>query len=188
MAGTPTEFEPVPPEVMARPTVRLRRPVRRRAPVLVAATVTTLWAALVSYLPVVALVGLLTGAWGSAFRFGTGFWLLGHGVPVTVGEERLALVPLALSVLAGWRVNRAGVHTARAIGARDPLRALLAAGAVALVYAGLGALGANLVKPLVAPVAAALWLGGFALVLGGIGALAESRVLGRVAGRLPPLV
>jgi hypothetical protein len=156
--------------------------------VLLAAIVTTLWAALVSYVPVVVLVGLLTGAWTGAVRYGTGFWLLGHGVPLTLGGQRLALVPLALSVLAGWRVNRAGVHTARAIGARGPARALLAAGTVALVYAGLGALCAKLVKPMAAPTEASLRLGGFALVLAGIGALAESGVLGRVAGRLLPLV
>src|SRR6266536_696666 len=145
------------PEV-TRPAVP-RLPVRRRAPVLLAATVTTVWAALVSYLPVLILAGLVT-SWRSAFRFGTAGWLLGHGVP---------LVPLALSVLAGWRVNRAGVHTARAIRARTPIQAVLAAGSVALVYAGLGALCANLVKPLATPVGAGLWFGGFALVLAGIG-------------------
>src|SRR5438128_1201110 len=125
MAGTtPTEFEPVPPDVAARPTVKLPRqrgrPSRRRAPVLLAATVTTLWAALISYVPVLALVVLLAGGgpWAGAFRFGTGFWLLGHGVQLTFAEGRVGLVPLALSVLAAWRISRAGVHTARAIGAR----------------------------------------------------------------------
>jgi hypothetical protein len=155
--------------------------------VLLAATVTTVWAALVSYLPVLVLVGLVT-SWGSAVRFGTAGWLLGHGVPLAIGDGRVELAPLALSVLAGWRVNRAGVHTARAIRARTPTRAILAAGSVALVYAGLGALAANLVKPLATPVEASLRLGGFALVFAGIGALAESRLLARLAERLPLLV
>jgi len=173
------------PEV-TRPAVP-RPPVRRRAPVLLAATVTTVWAALVSYLPVLILAGLVT-SWRSAFRFGTAGWLLGHGVPLAVGDERVGLVPLALSVLAGWRVNRAGVHTARAIRARTPIQAVLAAGSVALVYAGLGALCANLVKPLATPVGAGLWFGGFAVVLAGIGAVGESGLLERLAGRLPLLV
>src|SRR5437870_5582911 len=120
MAGTPTEFEPVPPDVAARPTVRLPRqrgrPVRRRAPVALAAAVTAGWAAIVSYVPVLALVGLLSAVTGGAsvggvFRFGTAAWLLAHGVALTSGAGRYGLVPLALSVLAAWRVGRAGVHT-----------------------------------------------------------------------------
>jgi uncharacterized protein DUF6350 len=195
MAGTPTEFEPVPPEVAARPTVKLPRqrrgePPRRRAPVWLAATITTVWAALVSYVPVLVLVGLLTQVRGGPsvverFRFGTAFWLLAHGVPLSVGGDRLTLVPLAVSVLAGWRISRAGVHTARAIGARTVGRAALAAGTVAAAYAGLGALAANLVKPLASPLSSGVRLGGFGLVLAGIGAALESRLLRRLARRLP---
>jgi len=185
----PTEFEPVSAEVAARPTVRLprqRRPVRRRAPLALAATVTTVWAALVSYLPVVALVGLVTGH--LQISGGTGAWLLAHGTPLSTGAGRVALVPLGVSVLAAWRVGRAGVHTGRAIGARSPGRALLAGLAVAVVYAGLGALAATLTRGLVTPVRAGLTLGGFALVCAGLGALAGGRVLRRVAKRLPPVV
>src|SRR5947209_10697375 len=151
MAGsTPTEFEPVPPEVAARPTVVLPRQrrgsrSRRRAPLWLAAAVTTGWGALVSYVPVVLLVGLVTQVSAGPslldrLRIGTAFWLLGHGVPLSVGGDRLTMVPLAVSVLAGWRVSRAGVHTARAVGARTAGRALLAAFAVAVAYAALGAL------------------------------------------------
>src|SRR5256885_12435052 len=110
MAGTPTEFEPVPPEVAARPTVKLPRqrpgsPARRRAPVWVAASVTTVWAALVSYVPVVLVVGLLTQVGGGPslvdrLRFGTGLWLLGHGVPMTIGGGPGKLGTLPASRLA----------------------------------------------------------------------------------------
>src|SRR2546423_9083673 len=70
MAGPPTEFEPVPPDVAAHPTVKLprqrTRPTRRRAPVWLAAAVTTVWAAAVSYLPVLGLVMLLGQVSGGA--------------------------------------------------------------------------------------------------------------------------
>src|SRR5205814_5334216 len=128
-----------------------------------------------SYVPVLVLV-LLGGQVGGGepmavrLRFGTAFWLLGHGVPLSLGGNRLALVPLGVSVLAGWRVSQAGVHTARAIGARTAGRALLAAFAVAVVYAGRGALAANLVRPLAVPVESALRVGVFGLVLAGLGA------------------
>ena len=190
MAGTPTEFEPVPPEVAARPTVRLprqrERPVRRRAPLALAATVTTTWAALVSYIPVVTLVGLLTGH--LEIPGGTGAWLLAHGAPLSTAAGRFGLVPLGVSVLAAWRVGRAGVHTGRAIGARTPGRCALAAVSVAVVYAALGALAGALTQGLVSPVRGGLTLGGFALVCAGLGALAGGRVLRRAARRLPPLV
>src|SRR5437016_5955258 len=112
MAGIPTEYEPVPPDVAAQPTVKLSRqrrgsPVRRGAPVWLVATVTAVWAAAVSYVPVLVLV-LLGGQVGGGepmavrLRFGTAFWLLGHGVPLSLGGNRLALVPLGVSVLAGW--------------------------------------------------------------------------------------
>jgi hypothetical protein len=148
------------------------------------------WAALVSYVPVLVLVGLLTQVGGGPsvhdrFRFGTAVWLLGHGVPLRLGGDRITLVPLAVSLLAAWRVGRAGVHTARAIGARSLGRALLAAVSVAAVYAGLGALTANLVKPLATPLDGAVRLGGFGLVLAGIGAAVESRTLRRLARRTP---
>ena len=156
---------------------------RRRAPVLLAATVTTTWAALVSYIPVVAVVGLVTGH--LEIPGGTGAWLLAHGVPLSTNAGRFGLVPLGLSVLAAWRVGRAGVHTSRAIGARRLAPAGLAAGAVAVIYGLLGALAAVLTRGLAEPLPAGLTLAGFGLAFAGIGALAESRVLRRAARRLP---
>ena len=69
-------------------------------------------------------------------------------MPLHTATGPLGLAPLALTVLALWRLTRAGVHVSRAIGARDtrsPRRALLAAVAVGIAYALLGALAAVLV-------------------------------------------
>jgi hypothetical protein len=195
MAGTPTEFEPVagfepvPPDAAARPTVRPpRQPgrrARRRAPVLLTATVTASWAAIVSYVPVLVLVGLLLRADATTFRLGTGTWLLAHGVPIATDAGPVGLIPLGLTALAGWRVARAGVHTCRAIGARTLRRAALATIAVSAVYGGLGALAAGLAGQPAAPTRAGLTLGGFALLLSGLGAAVESRLARRVVRRLP---
>lgn len=174
-----------------------RRPVRRRrAPVLVAAAVTTGWAAAVSYLSVVAVVGLAVLVGGGAtvpvvLRFGTAGWLLAHGVPLGTSAGPLGLVPLAVSALAAWRVVRAGVHTARAIGARQrgPLRlAIVAATMVGLVYGVFGAVAAAAAHNdalAISPVRAGLTCGGFALVAALAGAVVESRIAADRWNRLP---
>ncbi|MGW3893411.1 cell division protein PerM [Micromonospora chokoriensis] len=126
---------------------------RGRAPLPVAAGVAAGWAALTSYLPVAIVLGLVQLGTDSTTLAGTlrtalAGWLLGHGVPLHTDSGPLGLAPLALTVLALWRLSRAGVHVSRAIGARDtrsPRRALLAAGAVGIAYALLGALAAVLV-------------------------------------------
>src|SRR6266545_4661837 len=166
MAGTPTT---------ERAVRTAKAPGRRRAPLALAAIVTTTWAALVSYVPVVAAVALFAGR--PQLSIGTGGWLLAHGVPLSTSAGRFGLIPLGLSVLAAWRVGRAGVHTSRAIGARTPGRVALAVGAVAVVTRGL-----------VAPARAGLTLAGFAVVCAGLGALSESRLLRRAARRLPPVL
>ncbi|MET8203775.1 cell division protein PerM [Micromonospora taraxaci] len=127
---------------------------RGRAPLPVAAGVAAGWAALTSYLPVAIVLGLVQLGTDSTTLAGTlrtalAGWLLGHGVPLHTDSGPLGLAPLALTVLALWRLSRAGVHVSRAIGARDtrsPRRALLAAGAVGIAYALLGALAAVLVS------------------------------------------
>ncbi len=53
-----------------------------------------------------------------AARAGAAGWLLGHGVPLVMATGPLGLAPLAVTVLAVWRLVRAGVHASRAIGAR----------------------------------------------------------------------
>jgi hypothetical protein len=194
-------FEPVPPDVAARPTVALprRRPLpRRRAPVALAAVVTTAWAAIVSYASVIAVVALVAAVSGGAsvgavFRFGTGAWLLGHGVPLSTGAGPVTLVPLALPMLAAWRVARAGVHTTRAIGGRrtGAFRLVgVAAVGVALVYGLLGAAaaaGINGPGLSTSPLRAGLTLGVFGLLAAAWGGLAESGLLAAAARRMPAL-
>src|SRR5882757_9586505 len=99
MVGTPEDMATRTP-LSRQPTVRLaarrgstrpgrpNRRVRRRAPVLGAAAVTTVWASVVSYAPVLALVALVTTVGGGGapvrviLRLGTAGWLLAHGVPL----------------------------------------------------------------------------------------------------------
>jgi hypothetical protein len=99
-----------------------------------------------------------------------------------------------VSALAAWRVNRAGVHTARAIGARrtGPVRgAGLAAASVALAYGLLGAAAAAVGggrEWSASPGVAGLACGGFALVAAASGAAAESGAAARLWRRLPHAV
>jgi hypothetical protein len=121
-----------------------------RAPLIVAAAFATVWAALLSYLPVAVVLGLarsFEGAGGvlGAARVGAGAWLLGHGVPLGTTVGPVSLAPLLLTLLAGWRLNRAGVHVTRAIGARNTgsaRAAVLVAVTIGVCYGGLGALAA----------------------------------------------
>jgi uncharacterized protein DUF6350 len=136
-----------------RETVKLpdrRRPPRRtrRAPLPVAAAFATGWAALLSYLPVAAVIGLArtlegAGGLGGAAHAGAAGWLLGHGVPIGTSIGSLGLAPLLLTLLIVWRLNRAGLHVTRAIGARRSASigsALGVAFAIALTYSLLGSL------------------------------------------------
>ena len=175
-----------PDELGRRETVRVpaqRAAVDRagRAPLVVAAGFAAVWAALVSYVPVAAVIGLArtlegAGGLGGAARAGLAGWLLGHGVPIGTSIGTLRLAPLLLTVLALARLDRAGVHVTRAIGARrggSRKAAVLVAGTVGLWYALLGALAAAVVDGpgtgVSAPHAAANFL-----VLGALGALAGS--------------
>src|SRR5207247_1412135 len=95
----------------------------------------------------------------------------------------------------GFRGSVAGRYGAglrsrspRAVGAGTPARAGLAAIAVAVGYAVVGALAATAVGGLATPVGAGLTLGGFALCFAGIGAAVESRLARKAAGHLPLLV
>nr|WP_221376770.1 DUF6350 family protein [Actinoplanes polyasparticus] len=137
-----------------RETVRLptqRRPPQRpqsRAPLPVAAAFATLWAALLSYVPVAAVVGLArtlegSGGLAGAAHAGLAGWMLGHGVSIGTSIGALGLAPLLLSMLIVWRLNRAGLHVTRAVGARrtgSTSRALSVAFAIALTYSLLGSI------------------------------------------------
>ncbi|MEU4554890.1 cell division protein PerM [Micromonospora violae] len=153
--GVSADDRPVDRAAPARrvPAPRAGGSPRGRAPLPVAAGVAACWAALTSYLPVAIVLGLVQLGTDSTTLTGTlrtalAGWLLGHRVPIQTESGPLGLAPLALTVLALWRLTRAGVHVSRAIGARDthsPRRALLAAGAVGIAYALLGVLAAVLV-------------------------------------------
>ncbi len=175
-------------------------PLPRRAPVALAAAVTTSWAALVSLTPVLALVALAAFSGGEGpgpaalLRIGLAGWLLAHGVPLDTDLGPIGLAPLAISVLAGWRVLRAGVHTARAIGARrrrSVWLAVLAAFGVGVVYGLLGAGAAELAAApgLRVPVLrAGVTLGAFGLLAALAGALRESGGYATLARRTPPVL
>lgn len=186
-----------------RETVKLpgqRRPPPRsrgRAPLPVAAAFATCWAALVSYVPVAAVIGLARtiegqGGLGGAAHAGLAGWLLGHGVPIGTSIGPLGLAPLLLTLLAGWRLNRAGLHVTRAIGARrsgSPRAALLVAGMIGISYAVLGALAALLVdgrgtEVSATRVAVNFFLAGLAFSL--IGSLRGTDALVVIARRIPP--
>ncbi|AGZ39309.1 cell division protein PerM [Actinoplanes friuliensis] len=184
------------------PTVKLpgqRRPVdsRGRAPLPVAAAFATFWAAFVAYVPVAAVVGLARtlegqGGLGGAAHAGLAGWLLGHGVPIGTSIGPVGVAPLLLTLLAGWRLNRAGLHVTRAIGARrsgSPRVALLVAGTIGVAYAILGLLAALVVDGRgtdVSPTRAALnfFLAGLAFSL--IGSLRGTEALVVVARRISP--
>jgi len=119
----------------------------KAAPVLLAAVVTTTWAAVLTFAPVLLVVTLVwlidgQGAAGAAVRFAAAGWLLGHGVPLGTGAGPVGLTPLLVTAFAAWRVMRAGAHTARAVvrRRRPSMRvAALVGVCVGGVYGGLGA-------------------------------------------------
>ncbi len=170
----------------------------RGAPLVVAASVAAAWAALISFLPL-ALVSLAGGfsadrSLAAAARFAAAGWLLGHGVPVEIGADRVTLIPLAVTLLAAWRVSRAGVHASRAVGGhrdRRVRRAAMAAGAVALAYGCLGGLVATAAAgPTLglSPLAATVHCGLFGFVFAGIAAMRHSRAGRGLIRRAPPVV
>ncbi|GAA4688851.1 cell division protein PerM [Phytohabitans rumicis] len=188
-----------------RPTVRLprQRPggtrKQRRAPLPVAAAVATVWAAVLSYLPVAVVMSLTrladdAGSLPGAARVGLAGWLLGHGVPLDTPAGPIGLAPLALGVFAAWRVSRAGVHVARAIGARhhgSPAQALAVAGTVGIGYGVLGLLGAVILNTgdvSASPLRAGLTFAAFGAVAALVGALRTTAALRVLARRIPAVL
>jgi hypothetical protein len=197
----PADRATVPIDPGARATVRLPRqrrpPRRRRAPLPVAAAFATCWAALVAYVPVAAVIGLARtiegqGGLGGAAHAGLAGWLLGHGVPIGTSIGPLGLAPLLLTLLAGWRLNRAGLHVTRAIGARrsgSPGAAARVAIAIGIGYAILGALAALAVDGRGTEVStgrAAINFFVAGLTFSLIGALRGTDALVVIARRIPP--
>lgn len=184
---------PTDEELAVMPTVRIpwqhpatRRPVGPSAPLVVAALVNTLWATFICVAVMIALVelGRITlgqGPTGAEIPVALAGWLLAMGVPIKASIGQIALAPLTVSLLAVWRLNRAGVHTARGIGARDSgsvSKALVAAAAVGVVYGVLGLATALVIsKP---AMALAPWRAGLQLLV--IGTLAALIGTLRIAG------
>jgi len=172
---------------------------RGRPPLVVAAAFATLWAALLSYVPVAAVIGLArtlegSGGLAGAAHAGLAGWLLGHGVPIGTSIGPLALAPLLLTLLATWRLNRAGVHVTRAIGARhsgSPGAALRVSGSIGIAYAILGWLAAVTVDGPGTDVSAAhAALNFFLLGLLGslVGSVRSTDGLVVLARRIPPVL
>jgi hypothetical protein len=193
-----------------RPTIRLaiRRwygespkaaPVRH-APLSLAATVNALWAAVWSLVPMVFIAAAVTLAGPQrppvlqVVRYGLAAWLLGHGVPLRVAGQPIALIPLAVAALAAWRCVRAGRNTVRALRlrrARSVRPAVVIAVSVAIPYGLLGIAAAALARSRaldVAPIRAGATLGVFALVTAFLGAWPDSGFARRFRARVPYVV
>lgn len=185
------------PRSAAGPRDTRRKSGARGAPLPLAAAVTTTWAALVSFIPTMVVVGFAyavdsTGnPIAAVLRLGLAGWLLSHGVPIRTDLGQIGLIPLTITALAMWRVARAGVHTARAIGARrsgSNWLTLAAGVGVGVAYGAIGAVTAvcaQLPGMSVSVVRAALTLAVFGLVAGLAGAATESGALRRLARWLP---
>lgn len=122
---------------------------------MVAALVNAVWAAIVSVVPMLGTLALVTligpdrPPVQQTVRYSVATWLLAHGIPLTVAGAPFALVPLALTGLAGWRLFRAGRNTARTFHparTRSPRPAILAAISVGVVYGLLGAAAAIFIR------------------------------------------
>ena len=172
---------------------RTATPSRPGAPLLVAALVNTVWAALiclvaVTLVVVLGRVSLGQRPTGVEALVALGGWLLAHGVPMKSGPIEISLAPLTITILAVWRLNRAGVHTSRGIGARDngSLKAALSVAAAVGVIYGLLGLGAALIVD--RPAISVVWwraglhlavIGALAALLGSIRTTGALRVIAR---------
>ncbi|WP_155374171.1 cell division protein PerM [Catellatospora vulcania] len=202
----PLPREPLDDEIATMETVLLPRgrPAGmlrpRGAPLPVAALVNTGWAALVVLAPLLVLTLAARAAegavdWGLSLRLVLAGWLLGHGVPITVAVNgqlgTMELAPLALTAFALWRVNRAGVHITRAMGAQGSgsiRHAVQGTLAVGLVYGCFGLAAAVLADGpglFVTPWRAALHFTVLGSVAGALGVLRSGGVLRRLARRTP---
>ena len=125
------------PRPSSCPASAARRTAPAGRPLLVAAGFATLWAALLSYLPVAAVIGLartLEGAGGLGGAPRTPGWPAGCSGTAYRWAPRSARWRsrrCCSPCWPCWRLNRAGLHVTRAIGARrsgSPRDALLVAG------------------------------------------------------------
>lgn len=197
--------QPSEEELAAQLTVRIpwqhpvRPAARPHAPLAVAVAVGTGLAALISFaaVAVVVVLGLVTVGkkpdGGAALAAAAG-WLLAHGVPLRTPNIYIGLAPLSITLLALWRLNRAGIHATRGIGARGSgsvRHSLIVAVSIGGGYALIGALAAWLVdRPglAVSPLRAGLHLFICGAVAGLVGALRATGAVRTIARVTPQIV
>jgi Family of unknown function (DUF6350) len=198
-----------PRDISNRPTVRLPaqrrsrppdRPGRKGAPLVVAGVVNALWAAILTFVPLLAItagvtaIGAARPAFFDTLRYGLAAWLLSYGVPLQLAGYPIAIVPLLVTGFAWWRIVRAGRNTVRAVRGRGRGSWRVTGGAclaIAAPYAVLGfgcAVLTNGSGISASPARAALTLALFAALAGGLGAGAATGSTRRMWWRLPPLV
>ncbi|WBQ04217.1 cell division protein PerM [Kribbella sp. CA-293567] len=139
----------------------------------------------------VAVIGWLAAAFGGAsgaVRAGATVWLVAHKAGATLGDARLTLAPLGLTLFFAWCLYRGGRFTARVSGADETKDLAVAAGVLAGTY-GLGALIIALLASdgavKVSPVTAFLGAATLALIAGTAGILVESGAAEDIADATP---
>jgi hypothetical protein len=139
-------------------------------------------------LVVVAWLGGNGGAMTSALRVGVDGWLLGHGSRLQTAGATIEVVPLGLTMIAGWLALRGGRWAARATELTRTVDAVIIGVTVAGAYASVICLAAvaasdpgadpTLVRPLLITVAVTS-------VAAGLGAVRQADDLDRVVERIP---
>lgn len=140
----------------------------------------------------VAVVGWLAAAFGGAagaVRAGATVWLVAHKAGATLGDARLSVAPLGLTLFLAWCLYRGGRFTARVSGADQTKDLATASGVLAVTY-GLGALIIALLTSdgavKISPATAFLGAATLALVAGTAGILVESGAARDIADATPP--
>ncbi len=139
----------------------------------------------------VAVIGWLAAAFGGAsgaVRAGATVWLVAHKASATVGDARLTIAPLGLTLFLAWCLYRSGRFTARVSGADETKDLAMASGVLALTY-GLGALVIALLTSdgavKISPVTAFLGAATLAAIAGTAGVLVESGAAADIADATP---
>jgi hypothetical protein len=139
----------------------------------------------------VAVVGWLAQAFGGAsgaVRAGATVWLVAHKSGATLGDARLSVAPLGLTLFLAWCLYRGGRFTARVSGADQTKDLALASGVLAVTY-GLGALVIALLTSdgtvKISPATAFLGAATLAIIAGTAGVLVESGAARDIADATP---
>jgi hypothetical protein len=139
----------------------------------------------------VAVIGWLAAAFGGAsgaVRAGATVWLVAHKAGATVGDARITIAPLGLTLFLAWCLYRGGRFTARVSGADETKDLAVASGVLAVTY-GLGALVIALLTSdgslKVSPATAFLGAATLAIIAGTAGVLVESGAAADIAEATP---